>query len=205
MAFDRKEWQRKYNEEHKEELKEYKRDYYKKHKDQFKEYYKKWQKENKDFVNSKNRERRYNKRPYKYKVSKGESDSYCKYLKEVAEMIGCCSGTIRTSLARNNGAAVVNGFEIVDLEKNIVDESRLWPNNLSDDIFGDGRVIRNPELIMDQLPERTKDILLLRYRDHKTLEEIAKKYGVTRERIRQIERKAIRKLKVALRGGGHEL
>ena len=33
-----------------------------------------------------------------------------------------------------------------------------------------------------------------RYADHKTLEQIAKEYGVTRERIRQIEEKVLKEL-----------
>lgn len=53
--------------------------------------------------------------------------------------------------------------------------------------------------IIDQLPEREADILRLRFgfdSDHiHTLEEIGQQYGLTRERIRQIEAKALKKLK----------
>jgi len=53
--------------------------------------------------------------------------------------------------------------------------------------------------ILDTLTEREADVLRLRYgmsdgRTH-TLEEVGQQFGVTRERIRQIENKAIRKLR----------
>lgn len=53
--------------------------------------------------------------------------------------------------------------------------------------------------IMNDLTEREKSVLHLRYgldnNRSMTLEEVGKKFGVTRERIRQIESKAIRKLR----------
>jgi len=52
---------------------------------------------------------------------------------------------------------------------------------------------------MDALTEREKGVILLRFGLHdgysRTLEEIGKRFGVGRERIRQIESKAIRKMK----------
>ena len=58
--------------------------------------------------------------------------------------------------------------------------------------------------VMDTLAPREKEILRLRYglTDGKeyTLEEVSQKFGVTRERIRQIEAKALRKLRHPVRG-----
>jgi len=55
------------------------------------------------------------------------------------------------------------------------------------------------EGVLDTLSERERKVLELRFglRDHKprTLEEVGKVFGVTRERIRQIEAKALRKLR----------
>lgn len=54
--------------------------------------------------------------------------------------------------------------------------------------------------ILDKLPEREAGVIAMRFGladgEHKTLDEIGKVYGVTRERIRQIERKTMDKLKV---------
>lgn len=45
------------------------------------------------------------------------------------------------------------------------------------------------------LTEREQDVLRLRFKDKMTLEQCGKIHGVTRERIRQIEAKALRKLR----------
>ena len=53
--------------------------------------------------------------------------------------------------------------------------------------------------MLDELTEREKKVLQLRFglKDGRarTLEEVGKEFSVTRERIRQIEGKAIRKLR----------
>ena len=49
--------------------------------------------------------------------------------------------------------------------------------------------------VMGQLREREKVALLLRYKEHKTLDVTASYFNVTRERIRQIVAKSIRKLR----------
>lgn len=46
-----------------------------------------------------------------------------------------------------------------------------------------------------KLGERETEILILRIFDEKTLEQVANRYGVTRERIRQVEARAYRKLR----------
>lgn len=48
--------------------------------------------------------------------------------------------------------------------------------------------------LLDRLTEKEQDIMVMRFVDEMTLEEVGKEYGVTRERIRQIENKAIRKM-----------
>ena len=53
--------------------------------------------------------------------------------------------------------------------------------------------------MLEELTEREKEVLRLRFGledGHPyTLEEVGKRFGVTRERIRQIEAKALRKLR----------
>ena len=78
----------------------------------------------------------------------------------------------------------------------IVDESTISPDSrvLQDNMLED---IRN---ILNQLSQKERDVLILRYGldnngAKKTLDEIGSQYGVSRERIRQIETRAISKLK----------
>ena len=47
----------------------------------------------------------------------------------------------------------------------------------------------------EKLTEKEQKILRMRYCDGMTLVEIGQHFGVTRERIRQIEAKALRKMK----------
>ena len=78
----------------------------------------------------------------------------------------------------------------------IVDNSTITP---------DGRVSQDSMLedirnILNQLSQKERDVLILRYGldnngAKKTLDEIGTQYGVSRERIRQIETRAISKLK----------
>ena len=60
-------------------------------------------------------------------------------------------------------------------------------------------------MILDTLTPREKRVLELRYGledgRSRTLEEVGKEFNVTRERIRQIEAKALRKLRNPRRGG----
>ena len=55
------------------------------------------------------------------------------------------------------------------------------------------------ETVLSQLSERERRVLELRFGledgRSRTLEEVGKEFGVTRERIRQIEAKALRKLR----------
>ena len=48
---------------------------------------------------------------------------------------------------------------------------------------------------IDTLPEREQKILMMYYCENKTLEEIGKEFGVTRERVRQIRDLSLRKLR----------
>lgn len=78
---------------------------------------------------------------------------------------------------------------IVD-ESTLAPESRVSQESLLDDI----------KVMLDQLSPKERDILILRFGlnnngNKKTLDEIGSIYGVSRERIRQIENRAISKLK----------
>ncbi|MBO8431531.1 sigma-70 family RNA polymerase sigma factor [Spirochaetes bacterium] len=78
----------------------------------------------------------------------------------------------------------------------IVDESTITPDSrvTQENLFHDIRKMLN------QLSQKERDVLILRYGldnsgTKKTLDEIGSQYGVSRERIRQIENRAIAKLK----------
>jgi DNA-binding CsgD family transcriptional regulator len=51
------------------------------------------------------------------------------------------------------------------------------------------------DYVLWSLTARERDVLLMRYKQGLRLEDVGKHYGVTRERVRQIEAKAIRKLR----------
>jgi RNA polymerase primary sigma factor len=62
------------------------------------------------------------------------------------------------------------------------------------------RILREQiEIVLDKLPERERKIIQLRYglQDgrYRTLEEVGREFGITRERIRQIEARVLRKLR----------
>ena len=79
-----------------------------------------------------------------------------------------------------------------------------WPYNLAEDIldsdaFNDVMTADQADglqyLLDKHISEREKDILLMRYKNEMTLEEISKKIHVGRERVRQIVAKTIRILR----------
>ena len=78
----------------------------------------------------------------------------------------------------------------------IVDETTLSPDIkvTQENLFGD------IEKILSRLSQKERDVLMLRYGlgkdgERKTLEEIGSQYNVSRERIRQIENRALCKLR----------
>lgn len=82
----------------------------------------------------------------------------------------------------------------------IRDYLTVYPNNLIFQALSkkrnmDNIYIKGFYITLLEFDAREKEILELRYKYKKTFEQIAEMFNVTRERIRQIERKAIRKLK----------
>ncbi len=78
----------------------------------------------------------------------------------------------------------------------IVDESHVSP----DTKVTEENLLSDVHKILNQLNQKEKDVLIMRYGlddngQKKTLDEIGTRYGVSRERIRQIENRAIAKLK----------
>ena len=78
----------------------------------------------------------------------------------------------------------------------IVDNSTITP----DSRVSQDNLLENIRTILNQLSQKERDVLILRYGldnngEKKTLDEIGSSYGVSTERIRQIETRAISKLK----------
>ena len=78
----------------------------------------------------------------------------------------------------------------------IVDESTIAPDNM----VSQESMIDDIKCMLEQLSQKERDVLILRFGlnndgNKKTLDEIGSIYGVSRERIRQIENRAISKLK----------
>ena len=78
----------------------------------------------------------------------------------------------------------------------IVDESTAAPDSL----VSQESMLDDIKNMLDQLSQKERDVLILRFGlnndgNKKTLDEIGSIYGVSRERIRQIENRAISKLK----------
>ena len=78
----------------------------------------------------------------------------------------------------------------------IVDESTIAPESL----VSQESMLDDIKEMLDQLSQKERDVLILRFGlnndgNKKTLDEIGSIYGVSRERIRQIENRAISKLK----------
>ena len=56
--------------------------------------------------------------------------------------------------------------------------------------------------LLNTIRPREKDVLISRYQNDETFDEVGKKMNVTRERVRQIEQKALRKLRDPAKRGG---
>jgi RNA polymerase sigma factor (sigma-70 family) len=92
--------------------------------------------------------------------------------------------TVNYSLA---GVAIMSYFEDINND----DEFDMSYRNVTP--FEFDRIFR------DRLNYREQAVVEMRYRDSLTLEEAGKKLGLTRERVRQIEFKALRKVHFALK------
>jgi len=88
----------------------------------------------------------------------------------------------------------------------IIDESTSTPDNkvTQENLFGD------IEKMLNKLSQKERDVLMLRFGlgkdgERKTLEEIGTQYNVSRERIRQIENRALSKLRKLCRDKNQEI
>lgn len=78
--------------------------------------------------------------------------------------------------------------------------TKLYPFNIATAAFGGEEEAQNTYVqgiynALATLTEREQSVLMRRFQQKMTLEQCGKEYGITRERIRQIEAKALRKLR----------
>ena len=111
-------------------------------------------------------------------------------LKKLAEVTKSAQSTISIDTPTNQKD---DANKIIDY---IVDESSTTP----DSIVSDENLQIDTTKMLSSLSPKERDVLILRYGldnngARKTLDEIGTQYGVSRERIRQIETRAISKLK----------
>ena len=111
-------------------------------------------------------------------------------VQKLSQLIEAAQGTVSIESPTNQKD------ENAKLADFIVDESSSSPDTkvTQDSLLCDIRKMLN------QLSPKERDVLILRYGlddngEKKTLEEIGSRYGVSRERIRQIENRAMSKLK----------
>ncbi len=78
----------------------------------------------------------------------------------------------------------------------------VWPESLYCAVFGEKNYDDMPhdveetiERVLDTITPREKIVIIGRVKDESTLDELAEQFNLTRERIRQIEAKALRKLR----------
>ena len=88
---------------------------------------------------------------------------------------------------------------MIETDENAFNDNNLFEEKL--DKFLDYQSLKtNIDIILSTLKERERKVIELRFgmgdcSEPKTLEEIGNIFGLTRERIRQIESKAIKKLR----------
>ncbi len=120
---------------------------------------------------------------------------------EIADRLGITIGKLNSIIKSVQSTISIDtptnsSDETSKISDFIVDNSTITPDgrvtleNLSEDV----------QKILNQLSQKERDVLILRYGldnngERRTLDEIGTQYGVSRERIRQIENRAIAKLK----------
>ena len=111
---------------------------------------------------------------------------------KINEIIKSAQATISIDAPSGTKPTDANN-EIIDF---IVDEKNVAP----DTMVSQGSLLEDMTDLLNQLSQRERDVLIMRYGfddygNKKTLEEIGTHYGISRERVRQIETRAISKLK----------
>lgn len=144
--------------------------------------------------------RKYLKESGKYNISDSEKyslmKSWCKEKKYTLSSIQSAE-SMKYLMSLNDNATSGEGEERERMD------TMVAPNNTEQEAIENIETEEVISLIDEVLSEKEKDVLKLRLgfggNSPHTLEEIGKEYNVSRERIRQIEGKALRKLRFAIK------
>lgn len=109
---------------------------------------------------------------------------------KLSKTLEMAQGTISIESPASGKDDSLKLIDYIEDETEVLPDSDVCRENLSEDI----------NKILQVLAPKEKEVLILRYGlskkiSKKTLEEIAQTYGISRERVRQIENRAIAKLK----------
>lgn len=127
--------------------------------------------------------------------TKGKNTPTIDRLEAFCRAVGCRMGDVL------DGIVTPDDYEIPDGIRG------MWPYNLAEEVSGKSKGSEEAEAFVrrtyapglleevEKLGDRQELVITLRYRSYLTLEDVAKELHVTRERVRQIEAKAIRILR----------
>ena len=152
---------------------------------------------------------------YKYEQLSKVNRTIMEYISEFGETPTAKYIAEKTELKESKVVLLLNEFQdILSLNETIGDNIFLEDvigasDNIEEKIIKEDQLAEMRELLDNILSDREKEILELRYGlyDNKihTLKEIGDMLSITRERVRQIEKKAITKLKLHFGNGDFKL
>ena len=152
---------------------------------------------------------------YKYEQLSKVNRTIMEYISEFGETPTTKYIAEKTELKESEVVLLLNEFQdILSLNETIGDNIFLEDvigasDNIEEKIIKEDQLAEMRELLDNILSDREKEILELRYGlyDNKihTLKEIGDMLSITRERVRQIEKKAITKLKLHFGNGDFKL
>ena len=123
-------------------------------------------------------------------------------IKNISQYTGISEDTIKDLLQAPSSDSMIS-YDVPIME----DSDELKSDFIASELNVENEALNNVDSIVQelikQLPERDREVIERRFGlldgKYYTLKEVAEYYGVTRERIRQIEGKALKQLKIKMR------
>jgi RNA polymerase primary sigma factor len=112
---------------------------------------------------------------------------------ELSEILGMKINVLRKYLSDSTGQTY--SLEYMQSESFFEPQYNLDKESAESRVKDSETVIETIKRLMDNLSERERKIVIMRYFENKTLEDVANEFKITRERVRQIQFIALRKLK----------